>query len=304
MGSPEFAIPPLEALHNNYQVVGVVTQPDRPSGRGKLLTPPPVKLLAERLGLPVIQPQRLREPEAQEQLHAWAPDLIVVAAFGQILRASVLELPRYGCMNVHASLLPRWRGAAPIQAAILHGDRQSGVSIMRMDAGIDTGPVLARRAVDILPDDTAETLSVRLADCGAKLLMETLPGYLDGSILPQPQEEAGSTYAAMIKKEDGLLDFSRPAELLERQVRAYQPWPGAFTLWQGQMFKILRSHVLPGGETEPGQRAVVDGLPAFAASDGWLVLDEVQPAGKKPMPGTVFLRGARDWVSGQSGQTE
>lgn len=304
MGSPEFAIPSLEALHNKYQVVGVVTQPDRPSGRGKLLTPPPVKLLAERLGLPVIQPQRLREPEAQAQLQAWAPDLIVVAAFGQILRASVLDLPRYGCINVHASLLPRWRGAAPIQAAILHGDPQSGVSIMRMDAGIDTGPVLARRAMEILPHDTAETLSARLADCGAKLLLETLPGYLDGSILPQPQEEAGSTYAAMIRKEDGALDFSQPAERLERQVRAYQPWPGAYTLWQGQMFKILRAHVLPGGAAQPGQRVVVDGSPALAAAGGWLVLDEVQPAGKKPMPGAVFLRGARDWASSPSEPTE
>ncbi len=297
MGSPEFANPTLAALAQHYPVVGVITQPDRPSGRGKQLTPPPVKVLAESLGLPVIQPQRMREPEAQAQLQAWAPDLIVVAAFGQILRANVLDLPRLGCINVHASLLPRWRGASPIHAAILHGDPQSGVSIMRMDPGIDTGPVLAQRAVEILSTDTAESLSDKLAGCGADLLIETLPGYLAGDIVPQPQNEELATYAALIKKEDGALDFQRASAELERTVRAYFPWPGTYTLWQGQMFKILRAHTAPGQAGQPGQHGVVGGQPAIAAADGWLVLDEVQPAGKKPMPGDLFLRGARNWTN-------
>ncbi len=296
MGSPEFAIPSLAALHARYDVVGVVTQPDRPAGRGKQLAPPPVKMEALRLGLRIIQPQRMREPEAQAQLQAWAPDLIVVVAFGQILRASVLDLPRYGCINVHASLLPRWRGAAPIQAAILHGDQESGVSIMRLDPGIDTGPVLTQRATRILPEDTAESLARRLAEIGAELLVQTLPGYLDGSILPQPQADDTATYAAMIKKEEGALDFTRPAVELERRVRAFYPWPGTYTLWQGQMLKILRAHPAGGDGEKPGLRGVVEGMPAIATGDGWLVLEEVQPAGKKPMPGTVFLNGARDWV--------
>jgi methionyl-tRNA formyltransferase len=298
MGSPEFALPSLEALAGVARIVGVVTQPDRPSGRGKQLNAPPVKLLAEQMQIPVIQPQRMREPGAVEQLQAWNPDLIVVVAFGQILRANVLDLPRYGCINVHASLLPRWRGAAPIQAAILHGDAQSGVSIMRLDPGIDTGPLLAQRATDILPEDTAESLSQRLAVLGAELLLETVPGYLEGSITPQPQAESGASYAAMMKKEDGALDFSHTAAELERRVRAYYPWPGTYTTWEGQMFKILRAHPHAAKPSAPGRRGMVDGLPAISAADGWLVLDEVQPAGKKPMPGDIFLRGARDWADG------
>ena len=200
MGSPEFALPSLQALTQTLPVVGVITQPDRPAGRGRVLTAPPVKLLAQSLGLPVIQPERMREPAAMEQLLAWAPDLIVVAAFGQILRPTVLDLPEYGCINVHASLLPRWRGAAPIQAAILVGDECTGVTIMRMDPGIDTGPILNQQSLPILPDDTTLSLSERLATLGAQLLMETLPAYLLGELQPQPQPDTGATYAPMLKK--------------------------------------------------------------------------------------------------------
>lgn len=296
MGSPDFALPTLAALDRHYSVAGVISQPDRPAGRGRVLTPPPVKQLAVQLGIDVIQPVKLREPEAQEALKAWAPDLIVVAAFGQILRASVLELPRYGCVNVHASLLPRWRGAAPIQAAILHGDAESGVTIMKMDAGIDTGAILSQRAMPILPEDTAGSLSVRLAEEGANLLIETLPAYLAGAVALVAQDETRATYASMLTKEEGELDFSKPAETLERQVRAFQPWPGAYAFFQGEMLKVLRAHVDVSAAV-PSQRGIVQNLPAVGTASGWLVLDEVQPAGKRPMSGDVFLRGARQWIS-------
>jgi methionyl-tRNA formyltransferase len=295
MGSPDFAIPTLRALAGSYTITGVVTQPDRPAGRGRQLTPPPVKILAEELGLPVIQPRRLKEPEAMERLRAWSPDLIVVAAFGQILRPEVLDLPQYGCLNVHASLLPRWRGAAPIPAAILHGDELSGVTIMRIDPGLDTGPVLSQRSTPIGPEETAGALSQRLAELGAGLLLETIPGYIQGDISPQPQNDAQSTYAPILKKEDGLLDFTQSAQYLARQVRAYSPWPGSFTFWQGQRLKVLRAHAEVRPSPGSGKACVMGELPAAGAGDGLLVLEEVQPAGKKAMPGDIFINGAKDW---------
>lgn len=297
MGSPDFAVPTLRTLADHYPVAGVITQPDRPAGRGRVLTPPPVKLLAQSLGIEIIQPEKLREPEAQERLKAWAPDLIVVAAFGQILRKSVLELPRYGCINVHSSLLPRWRGAAPIQAAILHGDPESGVSIMVMDAGIDSGPFLTQARTEIFPGETGGQLSQRLAELGAGLLIETLPGYLSGELQPQAQDETQSTYAPMISKEEGLLDFNNSAEELERRVRAFQPWPGAFMDWQGQPLKILRAHTAANSGMKPGQRCIINGLPSVATSSDCLVFDELQPAGKRAMPGQEFLRGSRLWAA-------
>ena len=301
MGSPEFSVIILRHLAEQYPVVGVVTQPDRPSGRGRAITPPPVRLLADELRLPVIQPERLKEPAAEQQLQDWQPDLIIVAAFGQILRKSVLELPPHGCVNVHASLLPRWRGAAPIQAALLHGDRETGVTIMCMDPGVDTGPTLAQQALPILPDDTAASLSERLSHLGAQLLLDTLPAYLRGEITPQPQDETRATYAPQLKKEDGELDFTQSAETLERRVRAFNPWPGAYTHWQGQPLRVLRAHVAnPGVVQSPvamGQRCINQKQPAIGTSSGLLVLDEVQPPGKKPMPGKSFLAGIRDWTT-------
>ncbi len=295
MGSPEFALPVLKQLVANYPVVGVVTQPDRPAGRGRRLTPPPVKLLANELSLPVIQPRRLREPEAFQQLQDWSPDLIIVAAFGQILKPAVLDLPKYGCLNVHASLLPRWRGAAPIQAAILGGDGQTGVTIMRMDAGVDTGAILSQRSLPIATDDTAGTLSDRLSTLGANLLMETLPLYLSGGLVPQPQDETQATYAPMIKKENGLLNFSRPAIELDRQVRAYNPWPGAFTYWNSQVLKIRHAHVADAPKGHPGQHVTFGDAPAITTEDGLLVIDELQLAGRNTQSGAAFLRGARGW---------
>ncbi len=297
MGSPDFAVPSLDALAARYSIVGVVTQPDRPAGRGGTLKPPAVKEAALRLGIPFIQPEKLRQPEAMDQLRAWAPDVIVVAAFGQILRPPVLDLPPFGCVNVHGSLLPRGRGAAPIQAAILDGDKETGITIMKMDPGVDTGPILSQRAIPIAADETGGSLFEKMSTLGAELLMETLPRYLGGELVPQPQPEAGATYVSMLKKEDGLLDFSKPAVALERRVRAMNPWPGAYLEWNGAPLKVLRASVSDEKTTAPSTRLTVQGCPAIATSDGLLVLEEVQPAGKKPMPGKAFLAGARDWAS-------
>ncbi|MBI5953719.1 MAG: methionyl-tRNA formyltransferase [Chloroflexi bacterium] len=298
MGSPDFALPSLSALAKVYDVVGVVTQPDRASGRGRELKAPPVKTLALELNIPVMQPEKLRAPEAMNQLRKWSPDLIVVAAFGQILKRDVLDLPRYGCINVHASLLPRWRGAAPINAAILAGDEETGVTIMKMDVGLDTGPMLAAKSIRIGRDDTAGSVFQALSKLGADLLLKTLPEYLAGDLKPVPQPEEGATYAPMLKKEDGLLDFSHPAVKLERRVRAMNPWPGAWFEWDGNPLKVLRASIVSGDKAlASGVRFTVEGKPAIQSADGALVLEEVQPAGRKVMPGKSFLAGARDWSS-------
>ena len=294
MGSPDFAVPTLHALAKNYDVIGVVTQPDRPSGRGRELKAPPIKLLAQDLGLAIIQPEKLREPAAMEQLRLWSPDLIVVAAFGQILRLDVLALPPRGCINVHASLLPRGRGAAPIQAAILNGDSETGITIMQMDKGVDTGAMLSQRAIKIEDDDTAGSLFEKLSVLGADLLIETLPRYLSGELQPQAQDESKATYAPMLKKEDGLLDFAHQAEELARRVRAFNPWPSAFFEWNGGLLKVHRAHAEAGNESA-GKKLIWRNQPAVGTGSGILVLDEVQPAGKKSMPGRAFLSGTRDW---------
>lgn len=300
MGSPDFALPSLQALAQHFEVRGIVTQPDRPAGRGRQLNPPPVKVLAEELGIPVIQPKRIHtDPQAMNQIQAWQPDAIIVAAFGQILRAEVLSLPPHGCINVHASLLPRWRGAAPINAAILHGDEESGVTIMQMDVGLDTGPIISQQAIPIHKEETAGSLFDRLAILGAELLIETLPAYLNGEIEPQPQDDERATYAPMLQKSDGELDFERTAAELERQVRAFQPWPGAFLYWQDKLLKVQKAHVGRAATPGAGDFTIEEGLPAIGCRQGLLVLDEVQPAGKRSMSGGVFLHGARDWVSDQ-----
>lgn len=295
MGSPDFSLACLRALAKNYEVVGVVTQPDRASGRGRELKSPPVKTLALELGIPIMQPEKLRAPEAMEQLHAWAPDLIVVAAFGQILKKDILDLPRYGCINVHASLLPRWRGAAPINAAILAGDEETGVTIMRMDVGLDTGPMLTKKSIRLTPTDTAGSVFQALSQLGADLLIETLPRWIAGELQPQVQDDALATYAPMMKKDEGRLDFTHDVGALERRVRAFNPWPGAFMDFNGTILKIHRTHV-EAGNVEEGQRLIVQDQPGVGARGGLLILDEVQPAGKKTMSGKSFLSGARGWI--------
>jgi methionyl-tRNA formyltransferase len=297
MGSPDFAVPTLRALAEEYQVRGVVTQPDRPSGRGKQLKSPAIKLEAGKLGLPVIQPIKLRDPGVLDTLKAWAPEVIIVAAYGQILRQDVLDLPRYGCVNVHASLLPRWRGAAPIQAAILAGDVETGITIMRMDAGLDSGPILSQSSIAITSGDTAGSLSDKLADLGAEALLKTLPGYLDGSITPQSQDESLVTKAPMLSRQQGEIDFNLEATYLARMVRAYHPWPGCFTTWQGEILKIHRAHAVALKSAGPGSCLVVDGQPAWGTGAGVLVMDELQPAGKRRMSGGEFLRGTRSWAA-------
>jgi methionyl-tRNA formyltransferase len=295
MGSPDFALPTLQALHENFRVVGVVTQPDRPAGRGRKLQPPDVKVLAQSLNLPIIQPGSLKATDAVEQLQLWSPDVIVVAAFGQILRENVLNLPAYGCINVHASLLPRWRGAAPVQAAVLHDDL-TGVTIMKMDKGLDTGPILSQKRIAIPETSTAGEVFNILAKMGADLLVETLPKYVSGSIQPQPQDDEKATYAPRLQKEDGELDFNQPAEFLVRMVRAYTPWPGAYQFFDGTRIKIFKAHVDDSEQTQPGERAVVNGQPAWGTITGLLVLDEVQLAGKTRVSGEDFLHGAQHWT--------
>jgi methionyl-tRNA formyltransferase len=295
MGSPEFAVPILRILTRQYPVVGVVTQPDRPAGRGRTLKSPPIKVLANEYNLPFIQPGKLSEPKAMRQLHHWSPDIIVVAAFGQILRPEVLDLPQFGCVNVHASLLPRWRGAAPIQAAIMNGDEQTGITIMQMDPGVDTGPILSQMSTSITQEDTAGTLTTKLSSSGAELLSQTLPSFLEGALVPQPQDGTSATYAPMIKKEDGLLDFTQPAIVLERKVRAFNPWPGAYTFWKNQVLKIHRTHAIDADLGPEPHRIVYQEFPAITTGEGILVIDELQPAGKNILAGKTFLRGARGW---------
>lgn len=296
MGSPGFAAKILDFLSKEYSIIGVVTQPDRKSGRGNKITPSPVKQLAVKLNIPVQQPERLKDPVAFERLERWKPDMIIVAAFGQILRQNILDMPPLGCVNVHASLLPRWRGAAPIQAAILNGDEQTGVTIMKMDAGVDTGPILKQKAILIDRSDTGESLSEKLSVLGGKLLIDTLPEYLNGSIIPVAQDEMGFSYAPQLTKENGLLDFAQPAEEIERKVRAYFPWPGTFFNLSNMQIKVLGVKVEPKVELGIGIRGKLNGYPAIGTSSGALILIELQPAGKKPMKGIDFLNGFRGWI--------
>jgi len=304
MGTPQFSVPSLAALlHCGYELVAVVTQPDRPAGRGRRLEPSPVKAFAAAQGLPVLQPPALKAPDVVAELAEMQPDLIVVAAYGQILRPAVLELPPHGCINVHASLLPRWRGAAPVQAAILAGDQVTGSTIMRMDAGMDTGPILAQAALAIQPDDTGDALTERLAQQGAALLVETLPRWLAGELAPQPQDASLATLCRPLRKEQGVIDWTRPADEIVRAVRAFNPWPTASTTWQGQQIKLLRASALTEAAGQaPGVVALVDGAVLVAAGEGVVRLEEVQLAGRAALPARDFVRGQRAFVGSQLGQ--
>jgi len=304
MGTPEFAVPSLAGLiaaKDQYDVVAVVTQPDAPAGRGKQLAQSAVKQWALAHDLIVLQPPSLKPPDVVEQLRALQPDVIVVAAFGQILRRNVLEMPPHGCVNVHGSLLPRWRGASPVSAAIAAGDAVSGITIMKMDVGLDSGPMLSKRETAILADDTSGSLMTRLAQIGADLLIETLPGYLSGAIAPQVQDEALVTLCRQIKKEEGQIDWQRSAIDIERHVRAMSPWPSAFTHIQGKLLKIWKSKVATmamaaneaaSDAADTGRIHVRKNEVLVQCGQGALQLLEVQPEGKKPMSAADFARGA------------
>lgn len=296
MGTPDFAVPPLAALvEAGYEVTAVITQPDKPKGRGKTLLPTPVKEEAMKHEITVYQPQKVRDPEFVEVLKNLAPDMIVVAAFGQIIPKEILDMPKYGCINIHASLLPKYRGAAPIQQAVIDGEKESGVTIMKMGMGLDTGDMISQAVVTLSEDETGGSLFDRLAETGASLLIQTIPSIENGTATYTEQpEESPTPYAAMITKKMGLLDFSRNAEVLERLVRGMNPWPSAYTYLNNKTLKVWKAVVedAESGKVAPGTIVGVDkkGI-HVACGEKILVLQEVQLEGKKRMETDAFLRG-------------
>ena len=295
MGTPDFAVPPLRAMAQaGYEIAAVVTQPDKPRGRGKSLQPTPVKEEALRLGIAVWQPQKVREPAFIEELRGLHPDIIVVAAFGQIIPKDILDMPPFGCVNIHASLLPKYRGAAPIQQAVIDGEKESGVTIMRMGTGLDTGDMIAKVVVPLSEEETGGSLFDKLAEAGADLLVKTLPDIFEGRAVYEKQpEESPTPYAGMITKEMGRMDFSKSASELERLVRGLNPWPSAFTFLNGKTLKVWKSaavqektNAAPGTVVGSGKEGI-----RVACGEGVLLLTEVQLEGKKRMGAEAFLRG-------------
>ena len=305
MGTPEFAVAPLEHLIlNQYQVVAVYTQPDKPVGRGRSLSFPPVKKTALTWNLPVIQPLSLKKAEVVTQLADFCPDVIVVAAFGQILPPSVLEIPRYGCINIHPSLLPRFRGASPVAAAILAGDEFTGVSLMLLDQGLDKGPILTRAQIPVKGQDTTGSLATKLSLVAAWLLQDVLVRWLRSELNPQPQDETEATYCSLISKEAGEIDWQMPAIDIWRRVRAFQPWPGCHTWWQGRRLKIIEAVPMLGETTLDAGRVVtwvsatgeLEGAFGIHTGDGILGVIKVQVEGKRVMSAAEFLRGQRQFI--------
>jgi methionyl-tRNA formyltransferase len=300
-GTPEFAVPTLRALADSpHLLVGVLTRPDRPAGRGRALTASPVKRQAQQLGLPLSQPIGLQEPQARTALASWTPDALVVVAYGLILPAAVLSLPRFGCFNVHASLLPRWRGAAPIQRAILAGDLETGVTIMQIKAGLDTGPVLAQQRVPIDPEANSQQLHDRLAPLGARLMLATLDRLQAGLLSAQPQSDQGVTYATKIDKAEAQIGWGRAAGDIERQVRAFNPWPVAQTLWQGLQLRIWEAHVAAeigpaAAPADPPQPGTILGLShervMVQCGQGRLALTKLQQSGRRVVTAREFASG-------------
>ena len=302
MGTPEFAVPSLEALiHGGYQVVAVYTQPDKRVGRGQQIMSSPVKQLALSQGLDVVQIEKFKVAGTVEKMAGLAPDLIVVASFGLLLPTEVLNLPKLGCLNIHPSLLPRHRGASPIATAILQGDEITGVTIMLLDAGMDTGPILNQREVTITNEDITGSLGIKLARVGAQLLMETLPLWIEGRIKPRPQDESGASYSKMIKKEDGEIDWRLSAKELWREVRAFDPWPGCYARWHDKRLKLVK--VLPLYHEKSDEPGKVIALPPPApvtvgveTGDGVLGLVRLQLEGKRELSAEEFVRGQRDFI--------
>ncbi len=309
MGTPDFAASSLKALlanaqAQNWEIAAVVTQPDRRAGRGKKMVASPVKQLVKVYDIPVLQPAGYRKhPDAVTAIREQAPDLIVVAAYGVILPKSVLEIPTYGCVNVHASILPAYRGASPITAALLDGVDETGVTIMLMDEGMDTGPSLSQVCEPIADDDTTETLSQKLARVGADELVRVLPEWLAGEIAPVQQDSLTGqvSYCGIIKKRGGLIDWTQSADVIERMTRAYSPWPSAYTTWRGQPLKIWQASV-DHGSSQPGMVVETELGPAVGTGEGLLLLEEIQPAGKKRMDARSFLNGAPEFIGSILGE--
>ena len=295
MGTPDFSVPSLEALlRSPDQVVGVVTQPDRPKGRGQTLTPPPIKVLCQREGLPFLQPTKMKDPEFLDALRAWQPDLIAVTAFGRILPPVILELPPQGCINVHGSLLPKYRGAAPIQWAVMNGEAETGITTIMMDAGMDTGDMLLQERVQIEPDETAGALSPRLAAVGGRLLVETIRRLKEGDLPRVPQDHTQATLAPLLKKEDGVIDWRRPAIDIANQVRGMSPWPGAYTYAGEERWMVCRATATgelavdhpPGSVARLGKEGIL-----VATGQGLLTITELQPANSRKMSAAQYLAG-------------
>ena len=293
MGTPEFAVPSLEALLKFEQVVGIVTQPDRPKGRGQVLMPSPVKQIAQRERIPVLQPTKMKDPDFLAALAAWKPELIAVAAFGRILPPAILSLPPKGCINVHGSLLPKYRGAGPIQWAIINGETETGITTMLMDEGMDTGAMLLQERISIAPDDTAGSLSPRLAEVGGRLLVETIAKLNAGTLVPRSQDHGQATMAPLLKKEDGAIEWTLPARAIANRIRGLTPWPGAYTFLKGDRWVICRAVAmddtpsLAAGLVE----AVTKDAIHVATGQGILAIKELQPANSRRMPSAQFLAG-------------
>ncbi len=298
MGSGDFGVPALQALHQQSwgELVALVTQPDRPAGRGMKLRPAPIKEAAMALGVPVLQPARLRALESIAQIHALAPDVIVVAAYGQWIPPEVFAAPPFQSLNIHPSLLPRHRGAAPAMSAILAGDTETGVTIILVAEEMDAGDILSQTSLPILPDDTTGSLMRKLADLGAALIVETLPRWLAGQIQPAPQDHSQATWFNRVGKEAGLIDWTEPAEVIWRKVRAFNPWPSAYTFLNGRRLIVHRAMPMPAGRPQspaPGEVAIYPEGPAVGTGTTPLLLLEVQPEGKRRMTGKEFSAGQR-----------
>jgi len=297
MGTPRFGQIVLDGMAGHHDIVAVVTQPDRRAGRGRRVTMSPVKAWALEHGSLVLQPPTLRGEEIAQRLADLAPAVIVVAAFGQILPSQILTLPDYGGINVHASWLPRYRGAAPIPAAILDGDERTGVTIMLMDDGVDTGPILSQASLDIEAEDTTASVAEKLGRLGAKLLVDTLPRWLAGDILPQKQDDTRVVYAGLLRREDGRIDWTESAAQVSRRCRAFYPWPGTFAYWGKKELKVLRARSLPSALSAPAGKVMrIDSKVVVATGNGLLVLEEVQLAGRRPMLADAFVRGQHGFV--------
>jgi len=294
MGTPEFAVPSLEALlKSDDRVVGIVTQPDRPRGRGQRLSPSPVKVIAQRDEIPLLQPTKMKDPSFMAELSGWKPDVIAVAAFGRILPPAILSLPSRGCINVHGSLLPKYRGAGPIQWALINGESETGITTMLMDEGMDTGAILLQASMAIEPDDTAGSLSPRLADLGGRLLVETLAQSKAGTLTPRPQDHGQATLAPLLKKEDGAVNWTMSATSISNRIRGLTPWPGAYTFLKADRWTIFRSVVLDEATTlAPGQIiALTKDAIHVATGKGVLAIRELQPANGRRMPAAQYLAG-------------